>query len=117
MDVIEHIKIEAENKEYPIVFNINVLEEIQEEYGSLSKWGEITSGDGEPKVKDLKFGLMAMMNEAIEIENDEKGTSRALITSKEAGRIISKAGVNNVVDSLKNITKNSTVVDGEQKNV
>ena len=65
------VYIETEKKKIPLVFNLNVMEEIQEKYGTLGKWGEITTGDGEPKVKDLKAGIMAMMNEAIDIENEK----------------------------------------------
>ena len=55
--------IEAKDKSYPIVFNINVMEEIQEAYGSLSAWGSIVenASGGEPKIKDLKIGLMMMI--------------------------------------------------------
>ena len=29
---------------YKIIFNLNVMEEIQEKYGSVAKWGELTDG-------------------------------------------------------------------------
>ena len=55
--------IETEKAKYPIVFNLNVLEEIQDKYGSLDAWGKVTRSDGEPNVKDLKVGIMLMINE------------------------------------------------------
>ena len=63
------VHIETEKKRYPLVFNLNVMEEIQEKYGSLDKWGELTKGGGEPNIKDLKAGIKIMLNEAIDMEN------------------------------------------------
>ena len=59
--------IHTEKRDYPLVFNINVMEEIQEAYGTLSNWGAIVENvnGGEPKVKHLKIGLMAMINEGM----------------------------------------------------
>ena len=59
---------------YKIIFNLNVMEEIQEKYGSVAKWGELTDGSkGEVNAKAIIFGYTAMLNEAIDIENEEKG--------------------------------------------
>ena len=66
---------EYKNKEYRLAFNLNVMEQIQEEYGTLEKWGELTDGtvSGEPSAKAVIFGFAAMLNEGIEIDNEEKG--------------------------------------------
>ena len=40
-------RITVNDKEYPIVFNLNVMEEIQEEYGTLDKWGNMTDGNNQ----------------------------------------------------------------------
>ena len=109
------VYIETEKRNYPIVFNLNVMEEIQEQYGSLDKWGEITQGDGEPKVKDLKAGILAMMNEGIEIENDDNGTNNPLLTAKQVGRIMTEVGIATIVEKIKEITVASTN-SGERKN-
>ena len=112
---IVHIK--ANDKEFPLVFNLNVMEEIQEQYGSLEKWGEITQGDGEPKVKDLKAGILAMINEAIDIENEEKGTSTTPLNEKQVGRIMSEVGIQEIVKKIQEITVASTKdEDAEEKN-
>lgn len=39
---IKHIKVNE--IEYPLVFNLNVMEKIQEKYESVEKWGELTDG-------------------------------------------------------------------------
>ena len=37
--------IEVGGVTYPLVFNLNVMELIQQEYGSLDAWGDLTDGD------------------------------------------------------------------------
>ena len=111
------VYIETEKKKIPLVFNLNVMEEIQEKYGTLGKWGEITTGDGEPKVKDLKAGIMAMMNEAIDIENEENGTDEKPLSEKQVGRIITEVGIKAIVEKIQEITIASTKSgDNEGKN-
>lgn len=108
-------ELEMENEKYQLVFNLNAMQEIQEEYGTLEKWGELTDGkSGEVNVKALIFGLTAMMNEAIEMENDETGTNKPLLTKKQVGRIITKAGVQRSADKLNEAIIEST--KGEAKN-
>ena len=111
------VYIETEKKKIPLVFNLNVMEEIQEKYVTLGKWGEITTGDGEPKVKDLKAGIMAMMNEAIDIENEENGTDEKPLSEKQVGRIMTEVGIKAIVEKIQEITIASTKSgDNEGKN-
>ena len=37
-------EIEYNGKKYSIVFNLNVMEAIQEEYGTIGEWGKLTDG-------------------------------------------------------------------------
>lgn len=111
--------IEANNRSYPIVFNINVMEEIQEAYGSLSAWGSIVENAecGEPKVKDLKIGLMMMINEAIDIENEEKGENAPMLNTKQVGRLITEVGFEAITKKIQELTVASTNTgDNEGKN-
>ena len=111
--------IEAKDKRYPILFNINVMEEIQEAYGSLSAWGSIVENadGGEPKIKDLKIGLMMMINEAIDIENEETGGNSPMVTSKQVGRLIGEVGFQAITAVIQNLTVASTHTgDNEGKN-
>ena len=108
--------IETSKKTYPLVFNLNVMEEIQEKYGSLEKWGELTQGDGEPKVKDLKNGVMAMINEAIDIENEENGTNEPMLNAKQVGRMMTEVGIATIVAKIQEITVASTKGEDDGKN-
>lgn len=113
-DTIAYIK--TEKRDYPLVFNLNVMEEIQEQYGSLSAWGEKTQGEGEPNVKDLKLGVMAMINEGIDIENENNGTNEPSVNAKQVGRIISKVGFDKVLTAIQELTVKSTKSEGNSKN-
>lgn len=102
------VYIETEEKRYPIVFNLNVMEEIQEQYGSLDNWGKLTSGDGEPKIKELKTGIMFMINEAIDIENEKNNTNDPMLTDRQVGRIMGEVGIDVIVKKIQEITIAST---------
>ena len=39
-DIIKHIN--HKGIEYPLVFNLNVIEKIQNKFGSYEQWGEMT---------------------------------------------------------------------------
>lgn len=121
--------IEYKDKKYKMVFNLNVMQEIQEEYGSLREWGELTDGkpeeivngkkkeivQGEPNVKALIFGLTTMLNEGIDIENDEKGTSIPPLTKKQVGRMLTDVGIKQMTADMNGLVIEST--KSEEKNV
>lgn len=111
--------IETSCTKYPICFNLNVMEEIQEKYGSLEKWGDVVEKkiDGEPNIKDLKEGLLIMINEGIDYENELKSTNNPLIDSKKVGRILGELGLNEVSNIIKNLTVSSTNIGEQEKNV
>ena len=94
-------KITVNSKEYPIVFNLNVMEEIQEEYGTLEKWGELTDGkDGEPNAKAVIFGFTHMINEGIDIHNEEDGTDEKPLTYKQVGRMLTEIGLDEMAKTM-----------------
>ena len=109
-------EFEVEDKKYSLVFNLNVMEAIQEEFETVEKWGALTDGKGgEVNVKALIFGLTEMINEGIEIENEVSGEQRALLTKKQVGRLVTKMGLENTVSKLNNAIVEST--KSEEKNV
>lgn len=101
-------EIQYKGKTYKMIFNLNVMEEIQEKYESIEKWGNLTSGD-EPNVKALIFGFTAMLNEAIDIENEENETKIEPLTEKQVGRIITEIGFQAATNKMQ-----KTVVDSTQ---
>ena len=111
-------EFEYKGKEYKLVFNLNVMEVIQDKYGTLENWGKLTDGaenDGEPNAKAVIFGITAMLNEGIDIENEENGTEEKMLTNKQVGRMITEIGLKSsaqlmngvVIDSTKSGEKNA----------
>lgn len=109
-------KIQYNGKEYKLVFNLNVMERIQDEYGTLDEWGKLTDGSkGEPNAKAIIYGFREMINEGIDIENEETGADTKPLTLKQVGRMITDVGLadatkvlnSTVVDSTKNDEKNA----------
>lgn len=100
-------KFEYKGKEIKLVFNLNVMQSIQEEYKTVDAWGKLTDGEsGEVDIKALIFGLTAMINEAIDIDNDENGTNEPFFSPKQVGRIITDVGLAKATKAL-----NQTVID------
>lgn len=121
-DKITHI--EVDNIKYPLVFNLNVIEKIQEEYKTIEKWGDLTDGkendDGTKKeinIKALKFGITEMINEGIDIENEVLDIKREMITNKQVGRIISKLGIDEMSKNVHGTVINSIEQEDDLKNV
>lgn len=102
-DIAKTLKING--VDYPLVFNLNVMEAIQEQYGSLDAWGDLTeaqtetSEDGTPKLskepdaKAVIFGFTEMMNEGIDIENEQRGELRPFVTNRQVGRLLTEYGL------------------------
>lgn len=107
--------IEYKGKTYNLVFNLNVMEDIQEEYGSVEIWGELVEDKKEPSAKAIKYGLTAMINEGIDIYNEENEDRREPFTIKQVGRIISDIGLNNIANKISTTVVDSTKSD--EKNV
>lgn len=104
-------KIQYNGKEYTLVFNLNVMERIQAEYGTVDKWASLTDGEagGEPDAKAVIYGFTEMLNEGIDMANEENGTDDKPLSLKQVGRMITAFGLQNAT-----LTLNKTVVDSTQ---
>lgn len=113
-------KIEYKGNEYTLAFNLNVMELIQEEYGTIEKWADLMDGrkgktKGEPNAQAIIFGFREMINEGIDIDNEENGTEIKPFTLKQVGRIVSEIGIveaknklaQTVIDSTQSAEKNA----------
>lgn len=111
-------EIQYKDKTLKLVFNLNVMENIQNEYETIDKWGALTDGsenDGEPNAKAVIFGFREMINEGIDIQNEENGTNEPFLTFKQVGRIITEVGLANATKVLNDTVIESTK-DDELKN-
>lgn len=111
-------ELEYRGKKYKIVFNLNVMQAIQEEYESLDKWGDLTGGENEPNAKAVIFGFWAMLNEGIDIENEErdKDAQIAPLTLKQVGRMLSEVGMTEASKTMQEAVVESTQGGEDSKN-
>lgn len=108
-------KITYKDKEYKVVFNLNVMEAIQEEFGTLDNWTELTSGvNQEVNIKALKFGYTEMINEGLSMEAEENNTEYKPVSKAFVGRMLTDIGLENMTKVLQNTVIESTKVDDEK---
>lgn len=110
-------EITYKGETYKLVFNLNVMQEIQAEYKTLGEWGAITEGDcndGEPDIKALIFGFAAMLNEGIDIDNEERDEKKPFLSHKAVGRILTEIGLNSITDTMNGLVIESTKTDDEK---
>lgn len=109
--------IEYKGKTYKLAFDLNVMEAIQDEYGSIEAWGKLTEPDdgGEPNIKALVFGVTEMINEGIEIANDEDGTDEKPLTHRKVARILTEVGLESVADKMQKSVIDSTEDDSKNE--
>ena len=108
---------ETDSEKYLLAFTLNVMESIQNEYGSLSNWSELIQNAKEPNIKALKFFITESINEGIDIENDRINGNRAFITSSKAGRLLTKIGLQKVANTITKMIAESMPQDETSKNV
>lgn len=104
------------NKKYSMVFNLNVMEELQNKYGSLQEWlnkVETQSLDN-IDITALKYGLTLMFNEGIDIENDNLSNEekKPFLTEKQVGRMIT----DELITKFNKTMDESTKIDDLPKN-
>lgn len=109
--------LETDSEKFPLAFTLNVMESIQDEYGTLSNWSELIRNKKEPNIKALKFFITEAINEGIEIENEKSGEKRVPITSSKAGRIVTEIGLKKVANTITKMITESMPHDEKSKNV
>lgn len=116
-NIIKHISFNG--VDYPLAFTLNVIEKIQDKYGSYEKWGEMTDGkDKEVNIGALKFGILEMINEGIDIENENKEIKRDFLTDKQVGRLVTEIGLQELTKKVQETVIDSTKNDSNtEKNV
>lgn len=110
-------EIEYKGQKYNIVFNINVIKALQDEYGSFDKWTDLVKPkkkDKETDIKALIFAFKEAINEGIDIDNEEKGTDIKFLNERQVGRIITEVGIANANQKLQDVVVEST--KGDEKN-
>ncbi len=103
---------------YPMAFTINVMEAAEEEYGGLENWAKLMDSS-EPSYKALKFMVLEIINEGIDIENEKlkDDKKKDALTSKQVGRLITRIGLEKIGMKVFNLIKESLPKGDKSKNV
>ena len=129
------LEFEHDGKQLLLVFNLNVMEAIQQEYGSVQAWGDLTDSTPatrpkgqprrgangksdaqmaqehnarrEPDAKALIFGFREMVNEGNDILNEKDGGTRPELSLRQTGRLVTSLGLENVADKIQNVVTQS----------
>ncbi len=108
--------LETEADRYPLVFTLNVMEAIQEKYGTIEAWSSLIQREGEPDIKALKFFMTEAINEGIEIESEKTGEKRKPISSNQVGRILTEIGISGTANKIMTTISDSVETDTTPKN-
>ena len=103
---------------YPMAFTINVMEAAEEEYGGLENWAKLMDSS-EQSYKALKFMVLEIINEGIDIENEKlkDDKKKDALTSKQVGRLITRIGLEEIGMKVFNLIKESLPKGDKSKNV
>lgn len=107
------------DKEYVLVFNLNVLQAVQEKYGSYDKWQALIYPEKkeECNIEALLFAFKEMINEGIDIKNEENNEGTPYFTEKQVGRMLTALGLEKMQNKLLNaVTKSVAKENKETKN-
>ncbi len=114
LDKLKHI--EVNDIKYPLAYTLNVMESIQEKYGSIGEWANILqSKNGEASIKDLKWTFTEFINEGIDIENELKGQSIPFTNTKKVGRLLTTVGIDKVVDIIVDLVSDKKEVEEDEE--
>lgn len=108
--------LETKTEKYPLVFTLNVMEAIQEKYGTIEAWSNLIQRDGEPDIKALKFFITEAINEGLEMEAEKTGEKRETISTKKAGRILTEIGLSGAASKIMNTIAESIQTEDSAKN-
>ena len=108
--------LETKTEKFPLVFTLNVMEAIQEKYGTIENWSNLIQRDGEPDIKALKFFITEAINEGLEMEAEKTGEKRETISTKKAGRILTEIGLSGTASKIMATISDSVEMDEVGKN-
>ena len=109
--------IEYKGQRYDVVFDMNVIEELQIKYGSFNNWSDLiqpTKENEECNIEALKFGFCEAINEGIDIANEDREEKLEFLTLRQVGRIITDLGLRNINEKIQESVIEST--KSEEKN-
>lgn len=102
---------------YPLAFTVNVMEAAEEKYGGMESWAKLMD-QKEPSYKALKFMVLEIINEGIDIQNEKLKDSKKIdpLTSKQVGRLITRVGMDEIGVKVFKLIKDSLPEVDKSKN-
>lgn len=110
MNEIKYFEVNGDK--FPALFDLNVVAELQDEYGSISEWNAHCFPNGaEPRLKPLIHAFQLSINEGYDaIGSDKK------ITKSEVGRILTEMTLAKAAANMQQMVIDSTKNGSEEKN-
>lgn len=103
---------EVKDNKIPALFDLNVVAELQETYGSLSEWNAKCFPEGsEPRLKPLIHAFELAINEGYDATGSDKRVSK-----QEAGRIVTAMTIEKAAAKIKQLVVDSTKSGEKGKN-
>jgi hypothetical protein len=109
MKIIEH-----EGVKYPLVMDLNAMEDFQKSF--FTETGKQITDSESVESYGLTASILqfkACLNEGIDYENGKKGTNREPISKREAGRIMTSIGAEKVGEIITELTKEFSSKNGQ----
>jgi hypothetical protein len=103
--------LETPETRYPMAFTFNVMEAIQDKYGTIENWSKLIQSKQEPNISALKFFLTEAINEGLDIEGQKN-----VLTTKQIGRILTQAGIQNASKAIQDLVTKSVPESNDSKN-
>jgi hypothetical protein len=100
---------------FPILFSLNVMEQLQEKYGDLTKWQEKIS-EQNAGITDILLFFELAINEGIDYLREINNEKIEKISKKKVGWAISEVGFQEAVKLLQETVINSTKAGEDTKN-
>ena len=103
---------EVKGEKIPALFDLNVVAELQEKYGSLTEWNAKCFPTGsEPRLKPLIHAFELAINEGYDAIGSDKRVTKA-----EAGRIVTAMTIDKAAAKIKQLVVESTKTGDNEKN-
>lgn len=97
-------------KEYGLLFSLNALEAIQDKFGGYDKLNEVFSSENKKWIKDTKWLLTLLINEAQTAEDE----NAELLTEEKVGRMVHAGNLRDIQNAIFAAFARGTAGDGQQ---
>ena len=98
-------------KEYGLLFSLNALDAIQDKFGGYDKLHEVFNANNQNWIKDTKWLLTLLINEARLAENEEA----ELLPEERVGRMVHAGNLQDIQTAIYTAFSKGTAGDREQE--